>query len=492
MGRAISRRWHFAALFIVSGCGPPSPDVRSADPIRVVSEPEAPLDDVPRVLRLRVAGFGRAGSSLSLFTGELSSYFLAKVRAGEIPSTLAERRIAGVSWTSEEGDAVFAPSVPLDAGASYTLASLGRGPLANITTSVASGSFAERIWPRSVDASGGSRAVFCSASPIDAPSGSTELEPARISATFAAGTDASGTLASRCFHWDSFGEASDAGEPGVVVPPPAASGVALDPAPLRSGGDTSAASPRACGPSELSLGPGCIAVEDDRATLRSAHQPLLWSLRISGVESSTPLGADESMVFRGLRVSSVVDVTGTTTTVGGVETPLSASFRTLAARPHVVLNEVLANPIGPEPAGEWIELVNDGTEAVDVQGFVLTDAGGDTTLPRGTVAPGEFALLVGHDFDASSATDVRPQAGTLILRVQRVGTDGLSNQGEALVLRDASGVVLSRFPALAAPKAGQSVARRVASAPDDSANSFGATADGGASPGWNNYIGASP
>ena len=28
--------------------------------------------------------------------------------------------------------------------------------------------------------------------------------------------------------------------------------------------------------------------------------------------------------------------------------------------PHVVINEVLANPVGGEPAQEWVELYNDG------------------------------------------------------------------------------------------------------------------------------------
>ena len=65
---------------------------------------------------------------------------------------------------------------------------------------------------------------------------------------------------------------------------------------------------------------------------------------------------------------------------------------------------------------------------------------------------------------------------------------GLANAGELLRLRDPNGDVVSRFPALATPAAGTSVARRTPDAPDTDASAFGAHASPGASPGRPNAL----
>src|SRR5690606_16286033 len=40
-----------------------------------------------------------------------------------------------------------------------------------------------------------------------------------------------------------------------------------------------------------------------------------------------------------------------------------------------VLNEVLANPNGPEPQQEWVEIVNTGNRAGTLSGYRLKDSG---------------------------------------------------------------------------------------------------------------------
>ncbi len=145
---------------------------------------------------------------------------------------------------------------------------------------------------------------------------------------------------------------------------------------------------------------------------------------------------------------------------------------TLPPSPHVILNEVLANPLGPEPQQEWVELYNDGSLPVDLDGYLLADLGGETLLPAALLAPGAFALIVNEGFVEDDGHDVAPFAGTLILRVPKLGQAGLTNAGEPLSLRDAAGAVVSRFPAGPKTKAGMSLSRRSPEAPDLSPAGF--------------------
>ena len=160
------------------------------------------------------------------------------------------------------------------------------------------------------------------------------------------------------------------------------------------------------------------------------------------------------------------------------------------AHAHVVLNEVLANPRGPESNGEWVELVNDGAATVELAGFEYRDSGAAVSLPEGVIEPGQFVLLAADGFAPDPELDVPPVLGTRVITLPKLGQSGLSNSGELLRLFDASGRLLSRFPAIAAPDAGVSVARRTPDAPDDDANAFGAHAPPGASPGAPNELAA--
>jgi len=98
---------------------------------------------------------------------------------------------------------------------------------------------------------------------------------------------------------------------------------------------------------------------------------------------------------------------------------------------RIVINEIHANPdIKTEPV-EFIELLNINDEPVDISGWYFSD-GVVYTFPAGTVlAPGGFAL-VSED----------PAALLTKYGVASFGpyTGKLSNEGEALTLRDAAGI----------------------------------------------------
>ena len=99
--------------------------------------------------------------------------------------------------------------------------------------------------------------------------------------------------------------------------------------------------------------------------------------------------------------------------------------------PPLVITEVLANAAGPEPAQEFVELRNLGDGAVSLAGLRLEDAKGGDDLPAETLAPGGVR--------AGRAVGLRPGRArtraarrTLLVRVDtRIGSDGLSNGGEA-------------------------------------------------------------
>jgi hypothetical protein len=156
--------------------------------------------------------------------------------------------------------------------------------------------------------------------------------------------------------------------------------------------------------------------------------------------------------------------------------------------PHVVINEVLADPRGPEPAQEWVELYNDGLEQAVIGGWTFEDSGGSVALDAIPIPVGTYLLLVREDFDPVSDADVPPPEGAPLFRVAGLGKNGLSNTGEQLTLRDASGRLVSRFPALPKPKAGVSVARREPWLADDDPRGFAYHAGVGASPGGPNQV----
>ena len=116
------------------------------------------------------------------------------------------------------------------------------------------------------------------------------------------------------------------------------------------------------------------------------------------------------------------------TSAGSVELPPET--------PLLVITEVLANPAGPEPGQEFVELRNIGDVDLSLAGLRLEDSKGADVLPEATLVAGAYALVVPSTFDPGSPRDVPPRAGTLMVPVDaRLGSDGLSNSGEVVRLR---------------------------------------------------------
>jgi hypothetical protein len=173
-------------------------------------------------------------------------------------------------------------------------------------------------------------------------------------------------------------------------------------------------------------------------------------VQAGGVEVDTPAGSGTTSFDVGIPLGALPPSSAATVTVNATDLAGNAAvsapfaFTTPVALPPVAITEVLANPAGPEPQQEYVELRNLGDTDVPLAGLRLADSKGGDDLPAETLAAGAYALVVTATYDPDEGSDPSPRAGTLLLRVDtRLGSDGLSNSGEAVQLVQGDAVVSS-------------------------------------------------
>jgi hypothetical protein len=173
-------------------------------------------------------------------------------------------------------------------------------------------------------------------------------------------------------------------------------------------------------------------------------------IQAGGVEVDTPAGAGASSFDVGIPLGGLPPMTLATVTVnatdlaGNTAASPPFAFMTPVALPPIAITEVLANPKGPEPQQEYVELRNLGDADVPLAGLRVEDSKGGDDLPAETLAAGGYALVVTSTYDPEEGSDPGPRAGTLLVRVDsRLGSDGLSNSGEAVRLVQGDAVVSS-------------------------------------------------
>ncbi len=164
-------------------------------------------------------------------------------------------------------------------------------------------------------------------------------------------------------------------------------------------------------------------------------------LTTDGSDPRAPGGAVHGTAQSGpLTLSTSAEVKARVRTPAGTWSGLvSATYivGTPASAADVVISELHYNPAGAGDAGEFLELMNIGSAAVDLTGAVF-DHGVQVTFPTGTVlAPGERGVIV-----ASSADF--PAPGPRILAEFAAGSR-LDNGGERLRLLAWDGSVIADF-----------------------------------------------
>jgi hypothetical protein len=456
------RTFFAPVLPVLLCCGPPVPAPTGGSAAAKISfEPSAESTAVSSVVRVHVASASLNAGDVALFEGDLSTYYLARIKSGELPATLVARQIPVVSWRGK-GELILTPVRPLALGEYSLTSSSGLLGQFQVTTALP---LLSRLWPPAGSVAGLQHVVYCGDGSAALSTDALLLEPGQISIMPLLGADDSGLFATRCLHFEANVPLS---ADQLVVPPPTIGAWALDPAPF-SGLAEPAATALSCTGAEITLGLGCAAVADDRVAVHTPEGALLWSVNTQH-GSLLEVSEASDFVIRGLSPDTSEHLWGSVYDASGAELDFDTTVEMDHARERPVLNEELANPLGPEPQSEWLELVNDGVLALDLSHFALRDSGGSTPLPTETLTAGEYALLVRDDF-APSASDVPPAPGARLIRVPQLGTSGLSNSGESLALIDANSVVISALPAVAA-KAGQSLARRHSWSLDDDPSAF--------------------
>ncbi|WP_245767871.1 carboxypeptidase regulatory-like domain-containing protein [Stigmatella erecta] len=116
-----------------------------------------------------------------------------------------------------------------------------------------------------------------------------------------------------------------------------------------------------------------------------------------------------------------------------------AKFTVTSGR--VILNEILANEPGSATAGEFIELVNVGSTAMDLSGWVLWDATAVRhTFASGTVlAPGKAVVVFG------AASGMPPCSCTSNAVAATTGGLSLGNTSDTVTVKNAAGTVIDTF-----------------------------------------------
>jgi endonuclease/exonuclease/phosphatase family metal-dependent hydrolase len=120
----------------------------------------------------------------------------------------------------------------------------------------------------------------------------------------------------------------------------------------------------------------------------------------------------------------------------------NAAFTITVATPgtgNVFINEILANEPGTDVSGEFVELVNSGTAAVDLSGWTVSDGVGVRhTFASGTsLAAGASLAVFGGSAGIPSGLTNAVGAST--------GTLGLGNSGDTVSLRNASSTVVDSY-----------------------------------------------
>lgn len=237
----------------------------------------------------------------------------------------------------------------------------------------------------------------------------------------------------------------------------------------------------------------CVAEGPVSATLRFAtDEPAVIGVGEipDGVRAEVLSGmwsSEHHVIFAGLPAEAV-QVGFTLADVNGNEDSRAVELQTRPG-PAMALTEVYADPWGPEPAQEFVEIVNIGEEIVDLSGWMIDDNGdynGDLIGPGTTIAPGQVALLVSRNFDPACPDDPLPAPGTQIIYMgASIGTNGLKNsEVETVELWDAQGVLISSYGGEAGnPIEGVSAFRIRAEIPEGNPWAWDRSAVGGATPG---------
>jgi hypothetical protein len=439
------------------------------EPVSLHLDPAGPLDFGPPVARLVVRG-APPSARVEVWEGSLSDSQVTAIARNEVPKALAKRAIEALTW--REGDElVVSPARSLAPGVhTLTLVCADACSPAALEWTVGphnTARLAERVWPAPGAAGGARLAVVCADEPVPAKHATLALAPGGLEGQL--GRAGAGASAAKCLVWS----ADAAPLEGAWQLPPSLDSIegrfSLDPSPLTPEPLGPSPKPLGCPVGTSHFGPGCATTLDDRVVVTTPTHDTLWLVEGAGLDR-VQVTAGEPLVLAPFVPSTWITLKVRWATLGSVLWEDEVVVGTQAPMARLVVNEVLANPLGAEPACEWVELANTGTAGAWLAGWSLRDSVGEVVLTDGMLAPGQRAVVIGEACPPSGP-DVPVDPTALRLPVAKIG-NGLSNAGEAVVLVDPSGSIASMAPASPALDGGEAWCRRDAMSPDDSPAGF--------------------
>lgn len=227
----------------------------------------------------------------------------------------------------------------------------------------------------------------------------------------------------------------------------------------------------------------CVRADEDRVSVRARSDESGLLTLGAGMQVAAAIGATTDFALD-LPLSAETTLALTLSDLAGNDSHAQVTLAPAPDLARVAIDEVRVDPLGPEPAQEYVELLNFGASDVSMMGFTLTHdpfAQGQAISGDVTLAAGERILVVAPDFDPRDTHDGALPAGVRLARLSRPLS--LRNEGSALYLRDAQGRRLSAAPAVAPSKPGQCVHRVARDPRSADPFSFALDAQGGCTPG---------
>ena len=206
------------------------------------------------------------------------------------------------------------------------------------------------------------------------------------------------------------------------------------------------------------FGPSLAVSEDSAPAAPSVGVPSSANVELRDGEAQAD-GSRASLELDAGRVQEVADAgkildatkeVDAAVLVPSVDASDSASPVGTARAPafgDVVLSEILFDPSGAEPDGEWIEVANVSAEPLELRGVTLRDGAGRTHTigTSAIVAPGAFAVLV-RSATACMAAGV-PSSAVIYDYGRGVSAQSgviLANGSTGAILLERGGVTLAR------------------------------------------------
>ena len=151
-----------------------------------------------------------------------------------------------------------------------------------------------------------------------------------------------------------------------------------------------------------------------------------------------------------------------------------------ASSSTLLISEVLYDPLGTEPNGEWIEIFNNTSSPIELTDWAISDnLSTDVISPTVTIpAGGCMVVAASEDF----YTNYPDFTGDIVFVADgRIG-NGLGNTGDRLILKDSEGTVIDQMsygtdttafhPACPDVAAGHSLERSPANVDTDTAEDW--------------------